>query len=237
MKSRQHITLTNLVELESFHKVLNILHNPNIQLLIYSTAEPRSRLNTVLSELDEDYIYEKIWKPICQLFHYRPGAQTVDSLLKKFTFDDKPMIIVDLSLQSAHNMKLDYWNETIQALVLKRLLYGLIYLGEKSWEQNNSLNTLIVLDEAHRFARREKYENSNDLENVRLALLDAVRTTRKYGLGWMFISTSLSSIHKDILQQLRILFCGFGLSLGSDSSNYERVGIRPECYQIIQVLY
>ncbi|MGB9168899.1 MAG: DUF87 domain-containing protein [Nitrososphaeraceae archaeon] len=216
LKSRQHISLTNLVELESFHKVLNILRNPNIQLLIYSTAEPRSRLNTVLSELDEDYIYEKIWKPMCQLFHYRPGAQTVDSLLKKFTFDDKPMIIVDLSLQSAHNMKLDYWNETIQALVLKRLLYGLIYLGEKSWEQNNSLNTLVVLDEAHRFARREKYENSNDLENVRLALLDAVRTTRKYGLGWMFISTSLSSIHKDILQQLRILFCGFGLSLGSD---------------------
>ena len=78
------------------------------------------------------------------------------------------------------------------------------------------MNTLVVLDEAHRFARREKYENSNDLENVRIALLDAVRTTRKYGLGWMFISTSLSSVHKDILQQLRIMFCGFGLSLGND---------------------
>jgi hypothetical protein len=47
-------------------------------------------------------------------------------------------------------------------------------------------------------------------------LLDAVRTTRKYGLGWLFISTSLSSIHRDILQQLRIIFFGFGLSLGND---------------------
>lgn len=216
IRTRSHISLNSLIRLESFHEILNILRNPNIQLLIYSTPEPRSRLNTVLSELDEDYIYEKIWKPICQLFHFREGAQTVDSLLRKFTMKEKPMIIVDLSLQSAHNMKLDYWNETIQALVLKRLLYGLINLGEKSWQQNNSLNTLVVLDEAHRFARREKYENSIDLENVRIALLDAVRTTRKYGLGWMFISTSLSSVHKDILQQLRIMFCGFGLSLGND---------------------
>jgi hypothetical protein len=215
IKNRLHISLTNLVELESFHHVLNILRNPNIQLLIYSTTEPRARLNTVLSEVDENYLYERFWKPICQLFHYRPGAQTVDSLLKRFTNDEKPLVIVDLSLQSAHHLKLDYWNETIQALILKRILYGLINLGEKSWEQNTSLNTLVVLDEAHRFARREKYENS-DLENVRLTLLDAVRTTRKYGLGWMFISTSISSVHKDILQQLRIMFCGFGLSIGND---------------------
>ncbi|MGE5863191.1 MAG: ATPase, partial [Nitrososphaerales archaeon] len=215
IKNRLHISLTNLVELESFQQILDILRNPNIQLLIYSTSEPRARLNTVLSEIDENYLYERFWKPICQLFHYRPGAQTVDSLLKRFTNDEKPLVIVDLSLQSAHHLKLDYWNETIQALILKRILYGLINLGEKSWQQNVSLNTLVVLDEAHRFARREKYENS-DFENLRLTLLDAVRTTRKYGLGWMFISTSLSSVHKDILQQLRIMFCGFGLSLGSD---------------------
>jgi energy-coupling factor transporter ATP-binding protein EcfA2 len=215
IKNRLHISLTNLVEIESFHQVLNILRNPNIQLLIYSTSEPRARLNTVLSEVDENYLYERFLIPICQLFHYRPGAQTVDSLLKRFTNNEKPLVLVDLSLQSAHHLKLDYWNETIQALILKRILYGLINLGEKSWQQNISLNTLVVLDEAHRFARREKYENS-DLENLRLTLLDAVRTTRKFGLGWMFISTSLSSVHKDILQQLRIMFCGFGLSLGSD---------------------
>ena len=127
------------------NKLLNILRNPNIQLLIYSTAEPRARLNTVLSEVDETYLYERFWKPICQLFHYRPGAQTVDSLLKRFTNDEKPLVIVDFSLQSAHHLKLDYWNETIQALILKRILYGLINLGEKSWQQNTSLNTLVGL--------------------------------------------------------------------------------------------
>lgn len=39
IKNRLHISLTNLIELESFQQVLNILRNPNIQLLIYSTAE------------------------------------------------------------------------------------------------------------------------------------------------------------------------------------------------------
>jgi len=112
-------------------------------------------------------------------------------------------------------MQLRYWNETIQSLILKRLLTGLVNLGEKTWQKNTSLNTLVVLDEAHRFARKDEFTDAN-LEQLRLTLLDAVRTTRKYGLGWLFISTSLSSIHRDILQQLRIMFFGFGLSLGND---------------------
>lgn len=51
---------------------------------------------------------------------------------------------------------------------------------------------------------------------VRSVLIDAARTTRKYGLGWMFISQTLSSLHWEILHQLRISFFGFGLALGSE---------------------
>ncbi len=40
--------------------------------------------------------------------------------------------------------------------------------------------------------------------------------TRKYGLGWLFISQTLSSIHTEIIQQLRIFFFGFGLGLGQE---------------------
>jgi hypothetical protein len=41
---------------------------------------------------------------------------------------------------------------------------------------------LVILDEAHRFANREKTDNQK-LEDLRIKLLDAVKTTRKYGLG------------------------------------------------------
>ena len=51
---------------------------------------------------------------------------------------------------------------------------------------------------------------------MRKVLIDASRTTRKYGLGWMFISQTLSSLHQGILDQMRIFFFGFGLGLGQE---------------------
>jgi dephospho-CoA kinase len=217
-KLRNKTTLTKLIKRESFDLFMNELRKEEIQLLIFSTPEPRKRLNNLVSNMDErnlDNLYSQYWVPICSLFEDRPEAVTIDDLLEKFSWKLKPLIVVDLSEQTAHNMQLKYWNETIQSLILKRLLKGLVSLGEKTWQKNTSLNTLVVLDEAHRYARKDEFSDSN-LEQLRLTLLDAVRTTRKYGLGWLFISTSLSSIHRDILQQLRIMFFGFGLSLGND---------------------
>ena len=217
-KLRNKTTLTKLIKRESFDLFINELRKEEIQLLIFSTPEPRKRLNNLVSSMDKrnlDNLYSQYWVPICSLFENRPDAITIDDLLEKFTWKLKPLIVVDLSEQTAHNMELRYWNETIQSLILKRLLKGLVTLGEKTWHKNTSLNTLVVLDEAHRYARKDEFSDAN-FEQLRLTLLDAVRTTRKYGLGWLFISTSLSSIHRDILQQLRIMFFGFGLSLGND---------------------
>jgi len=217
-KLKNKTTLTKLIKRESFDLFMNELRKEEVQLLIFSTPEPRKRLNNLVSNMDErnlDNLFSQYWVPICSLFEDRPDAITIDDLLEKFTWKLKPLIVVDLSEQTAHNMQLRYWNETIQSLILKRLLKGLVTLGEKTWQKNTSLNTIVVLDEAHRFARKDEFSDSN-LEQLRLTLLDAVRTTRKYGLGWLFISTSLSSIHRDILQQLRIMFFGFGLSLGND---------------------
>ena len=217
-KLRNKTSLNKLVKRESFELFINEIRKEDVQLLIFSTPEPRKRLNSLVTNLDQknlDTLYSQFWIPICSLFEDRKDAMTIDDLLEKFTSKLKPLIVIDLSEQTAHKMQLRYWNETIQSLILKRLLAGLVSLGEKTWQRNTSLNTLVVLDEAHRYARKDEFTNGN-LEQLRLTLLDAVRTTRKYGLGWLFISTSLSSIHRDILQQLRIMFFGFGLSLGND---------------------
>jgi len=48
-----------------------------------------------------------------------------------------------------------------------------------------------------------------------------VRETRKYGVGWFLISQTLGGIDNEILQQLRILFFGFGLALGDE---YRKLG-------------
>ena len=217
-KLRNKTSLTKLIKRESFDLFINELRKEEVQILIFSTPEPRKRLNNLVSSLDQknlDTLYSQFWTPICSLFEERHDAITINGLLEKFSWKLKPLIVIDLSEQTAHKMQLKYWNETIQSLILKRLLGGLVRLGERTWQKNTSLNTLVVLDEAHRYARKDEFMDSN-LEQLRITLLDAVRTTRKYGLGWLFISTSLSSIHRDILQQLRIIFFGFGLSLGND---------------------
>ena len=217
-KLRNKTSLTKLIKRESFDLFINELRKEEVQILIFSTPEPRKRLNNLVSSSDQknlDTLYSQFWTPICSLFEERHDAITIDGLLEKFSWKLKPLIVIDLSEQTAHKMQLKYWNETIQSLILKRLLGGLVRLGERTWQKNTSLNTLVVLDEAHRYARKDEFMDSN-LEQLRITLLDAVRTTRKYGLGWLFISTSLSSIHRDILQQLRIIFFGFGLSLGND---------------------
>jgi len=96
---------------------------------------------------------------------------------------------------------------------------SLVTSAEHFYKKGQSLNTLVVIDEAHRIAprRMEREENGNATERaVRSTLIDAVRTTRKYGLGWLFISQTLSSLHTEIIQQLRIFFFGFGLGLGQE---------------------
>lgn len=212
------IRLTDLLSRSTFDFVMEVLRNEQNHAEIFSGREQQSRLRNRLSILNDDEMYS-IWSGICALFAPRQGAFKISDLLLKFKNINKPFVIIDLSSQSVHDLNLEYWSETIQTMILNRLLSGLSDLGEEAWHKGESLNTLVVLDEAHRFAGRrhenDRYQNGH-LEGLKERLIDYARTTRKYGLGWMFISTSLSSIDRDILQQLKIIFFGFGLSLGSD---------------------
>ncbi len=60
----------------------------------------------------------------------------------------------------------------IQALVIKRLLEGIRTAAEYAYKQNRSLNTLVLMDEAHRLAPREDPE-SEEKKAVRSILIDA----------------------------------------------------------------
>ncbi len=123
----------------------------------------------------------------------------------------------------------------IQALVIKRLLEGIRMVAECAYKQNRSLNTLVLMDEAHRLAPREEPE-SEEKKAVRGILIDAARTTRKYGVGWLFISQTLSSPHREILEQLRIFFFGFGLGMGAEfKALSELVGGRSKALDLYQL--
>jgi hypothetical protein len=120
-------------------------------------------------------------------------------------------------------------------LVIRRLLEGIRFAAERAYQEGEGLNTLVLLDEAHRLAPRESPEN-DELRAVRGIFIDAVRTTRKYGVGWMFISQTLSSLHREIIGQLRIFFFGFGLGMGAEfRALSELVGGRGKALDLYQL--
>lgn len=255
---RAGITLKNLCKRESFDKAWELLGEEKTQKVFYRTPGSRDRFNSMYEEADVNHFYSAYWKPVTQLFRDdRKGALKVEKILfDLFNLErpNRPLVVIDLSQEQAggtnhadvstlplfggeestDDTKL-FWNDTIQALVIRRLLEGIRFSAERAFRSGDNLNTLVLLDEAHRLAPRED-PNNDELRAVRNIFIDAVRTTRKYGVGWMFISQTLSSLHREIIGQLRIFFFGFGLGMGSEfKALSELVGGRSKALDLYQL--
>ena len=164
-----------------------------------------------------DELHETAWKPVCELFRIRSGGITIKKLIQgTFAAQSavRPVVVINLSGTGVSEQGI-FWNESIQALVVRSFLESLQEAAEISYMNNQFLNTLVILDEAHRIAPRDAAKGTT-LASVRDTLIDAVRTTRKYGLGWLFISQTLASLPKEIVEQMRIMFFGFGLAYGNE---------------------
>ncbi|MCS7293190.1 MAG: DUF87 domain-containing protein [Gloeomargarita sp. SKYBB_i_bin120] len=255
---KNHGRLADLHKRESFDKVWRWLREERIQVQFYGSKEARERVTQQIAATNPNELYQNVWLPVTQLFRDdRQGAQKVERLLSDlFTPEQaqRPLVVIDLSVEQGTNTTNGwdtlplfggdvsesqsiplFWNETIQSLVIKRLLEGIRTAAEQAYQQNRSLNTLVLMDEAHRLAPREE-PDSDEEKAVRAILIDAARTTRKYGVGWFFISQTLSSLHREILEQLRIFFFGFGLGMGSEFKALgELVGGRSKALDLYQL--
>jgi len=238
------VKLSELYLPQSFEKAWKALMEENVQKKFYRTEESRRRFNTALKDENQDDFFKNHWLPVAELF--REDRKNAVSINKALTWllslqkkngsprDYRPILVIDLSKEPAEGL---FWNVTIQALVIKRLLDGLSLTAKYLYERNQYLNALVIIDEAHRLAPRE-LPDDDAVKAVRSALIDAARTTRKYGLGWLFISQTLSSLHSEILQQLRICFFGFGLALGQELQSLRQLvgssGTALDLYQLFR---
>ena len=89
---------------------------------------------------------------------------------------------VVLSLAASKN-KIE--NENLQALfinlVQKRIVNQATEVYENQQAEDQDVNALIVLDEAHRFASPKPVDAK--MKDVCQEIVDVVKTTRKYGVG------------------------------------------------------
>jgi len=255
---RASVTLKDLHKRASFDKAWELLGQERVQKVFYRSQGSRDRFSSMYEEANAGHFYTAYWLPVTQLFREdRRGALKVEHILFSLfdlERDCRPLVVIDLSKEQAtragpggistlplfggeagqSSEPTLFWNDTIQALVIRRLLEGIRFAAEHAYSEDHGLNTLVLLDEAHRLAPRESPDNE-DLRAVRNIFIDAVRTTRKYGVGWMFISQTLSSLHREIIGQLRIFFFGFGLGMGTEfQALRELVGGRGEALKLYQ---
>lgn len=231
------VKLKSLHARESFDKAWKLLQNEQNQQVFYRSQASRARFNDALSNAAQDEFYKQYWAPVVELFREdRKDARKIHRALNWLLNMDKPnrpILVIDLSKERAQGL---FWNDKIQSLVIKRLLDELKLTAEDFYKEGQSLNALVVIDEAHRLAPRVLSHEEDTAQSVRSVLIDAARTTRKYGLGWLFISQTLSSLHAEILQQLRICFFGFGLGLGQEFQSLRQlVGSSSKALDLYQL--
>ncbi|MEM2636879.1 MAG: ATP-binding protein, partial [Candidatus Korarchaeota archaeon] len=187
---------------------------------IYSGEKGAERLQENIEKYNkEDSIVknniDRIWNKVVALFSTSEGKKTPKDIIKEaIGGENRPIVIIDLS-KTAGDITQAEWEEKIKPMIITLFIEEIIRTASYSYKEGKSLNTLIVIDEAHRLAPRGTIENEKK-SKLRSLLIDGARTTRKYGLGWMFISQTLSSIDKEIISQLRIYFIGYGLSMGTE---------------------
>lgn len=233
------VTLKDLHLRKSFDKAWSLLEDEKVQQVFYRTQASRARFANALAEADPDEFFTYWWAPVVELFREdREEAKSVEKALTwlfSADLENRPVLVIDLSREQADGI---FWNDKIQSLVVNRLLSGVTQTAEHFYKENRSLNALVVIDEAHRLAPRELPREDDAARSVRSTLVDAARTTRKYGLGWLFISQTLSSIHTEIVQQLRIFFFGFGLGLGQEFQSLRQLvgssGPALDLYQLFR---
>ena len=156
--------------------------------------------------------------PLCNLFTAGPGRRRLYGIVSDLmgsagVTGPRPVVVIDLSARGNQSR---FLAEELERRLLSKLLNVLITQSTSSLSTRQSANVLVLLDEAHRHAPSGRLEQDTEAERLRVLLRRAVRETRKYGIGWFFISQTLGGLDPEILQQLRILAFGFGLAMGTE---------------------
>src|SRR5690606_37096965 len=90
----------------------------------------------------------------------------------------RPLVVLDFSSAGQHRLEL-LETTSVKARILRKVCELLTHRAEEQYREGESLNVLVVFDEAHRFASDSPEDEQVGVLANRLT--DYVRTTRKYG--------------------------------------------------------
>jgi hypothetical protein len=220
-QERARFPLVRLGSQDAMSHALNAVIDQQAVQYIYPSREPRVRLENRVRDIlanRMDDVFKNKWQPIAQLFAEGQNRRRLYGIVADLMgtaggSGPRPVVVIDLSARGNQGR---FWTEELERRLLSKLLNVLIAQSTSSLSTQRSANVLVLLDEAHRHAPSGRIDEETEANRLRVLLRRAVRETRKYGLGWFFISQTLGGLDNEILQQLRILAFGFGLAMGSE---------------------
>lgn len=218
---------------------------------IYKSKEPQDSLRKEIERIlanDRHRIWAT-WDFLGYLFEKGDGTRlTVGQIVRQIMESDageRPLVVLDLSVPgnrrdledlgdaflAAADEERDLFTDSLQKKVIYRIVSDMRRLAEtivskrvRSGDRRN-VNTLVVFEEAHRYAPRHVPAEDEDGRKLKAKLIEAVRETRKFGLGWFFVDQTIGGLDKEIVQQVRCSYVGYGLSMGEElNSVREMVG-------------
>lgn len=212
---------------------------------IYKGKESRDSLRKQINRIldNPDHRIFGTWDFLGYLFEKGDGSRpTISQLVRQVMGSkpgDRPLAVIDLSIPGNRrdfndlpkefealkdaNEERELFTDAIQKKILYRIASDLrrsceSIVAERMREGNrDNVNTVVVFEEAHRFVPRHiPSDESDDAKKLSAKLIEAVRETRKFGLGWFFIDQTVGGLNKEITQQVRCAYVGFGLSMGEE---------------------
>lgn len=217
--------LSDLHSQQAFEVAIQAIQTAVQERRLYAGPGPNDRIIGRIALNNQTTLYQHHWRPLMELFNSNRsqsiGTDHVIRQLMNVGNDNRPIVNINLAHQIQNTAGVQ-WNDRTRNIIINQILSDLERAAETAYQDNRSLNTMVVIDEAHRLAPSatpgEQYA-----ARIRSRLADSARTTRKYGLGWMFISQSLASLYTDIIRQTRIQFFGQGLSMGSELTSLREI--------------
>ena len=198
-----------------FSQLLNYFLNENGG----ETREPLKRVysqNNKIAEIKENIRNtlsfegraKSIWRNASSLFS-ETGKIPLKEIVRRVVEQKGNAIVLNISGRGAQRGMDD-----LQTLYVKIIEDAIKDKGAELYANGEQANCLVVMDEAHRFISTYNYEQ--EIKELTTSIIDAVRTTRKYGIGYMFITQTIDSLHEEIRRQIRIFAFGYGLTSGSE---------------------
>jgi|GEM_PF-1293893 len=217
---REQITTGDLTH-EIVDAVISKLKHDNDEFAksVYKRDDKaRERVKAALESQDKFSKFSKALQEIVRLFtvagtNKKTIKDVVGGFLKSaLEGNSGRCVVLDFTLYKAGGNLLDLRSKYVRE-TLRHLYNAGIDLYRQSGNLN--LNTLVVLEEAHNYVPRktdEKETNTLSDEIVKYFI-----ETRKFGIGWMCITTRPSNVRRDVFDHSRVKFIGMGLTSGPDA--------------------